>query len=57
MIVHRDLRPENIYLIDGITIKIINFGSCADIDHNKKISLYAGSAYYLAPEIVEGHYD
>jgi calcium-dependent protein kinase len=56
-VIHRDLKPENILLEDSedsFNVKIADFGSTAFIDLNRRISGNFGSAYYVAPEVIEG---
>ena len=54
-IVHRDVKPENIYVMGDGTIKLGDFG-IAQADSNKKDAAkeIVGSVHYLAPEITSG---
>ena len=55
-IIHRDIKPQNIfYLADG-TVKIADFGISVDanMDETKTEKGIMGSVFYLAPEICEG---
>jgi calcium-dependent protein kinase len=59
-VIHRDLKPENILLVDSdgeLNIKVADFGSSVLIDPNAKLTGCAGSAYYVAPEVIEGTYN
>ena len=60
-LVHRDLKPDNIFLCqtrDGDTIKILDFGSVKDKAENAKkltvIGTTIGSPFYMAPEQAQG---
>ena len=60
-ICHRDLKPENLlYLKQGAekdnTIKVIDFGLSQIISPEKKLKTKVGTAYYVAPEILQGDY-
>ena len=60
-ICHRDLKPENLlYLNKGPEknnpIKVIDFGLSQVISQDKKLSTKVGTAYYVAPEILQGDY-
>lgn len=61
-ILHRDLKPENI-LIDRIdnegylTVKIIDFGTAKIFEKDKAEQKVIGSAYYIAPEVLEKNYN
>ena len=37
-------------------IKIIDFGTSVIFDENIKLSEYAGTPYYVAPEVIAGSY-
>ena len=53
-IVHADLKPENVLLVDdsSFDVRVIDFGS-ACFSHGK-VHTYVQSRYYRAPEIVLG---
>lgn len=56
-IIHRDVKPENIYVMSDGTIKLGDFGiaQAEGIDSNlTKTSEIIGSVHYLAPEIAKG---
>jgi calcium-dependent protein kinase len=60
-ICHRDLKPENLlYLNKGPEknnpIKVIDFGLSQVISQDKKLTTKVGTAYYVAPEILQGDY-
>ena len=60
-ICHRDLKPENLlYLKQGAEkdnpIKVIDFGLSQIISPEKKLKTKVGTAYYVAPEILQGNY-
>ncbi|MCQ2791962.1 MAG: protein kinase [Bacilli bacterium] len=54
-IVHRDVKPDNIYcLLDGM-VKLSDFGIALDLTNKtKEDASLVGSVHYLAPEICEG---
>ena len=58
---HRDLKPENFLLTtdkDGKTlIKLTDFGLSVFFKEGDVFDERLGSAYYVAPEILEGRYD
>lgn len=60
-VMHRDLKPENI-LIDTLTtktltIKIIDFGFGHRFFAKDEFQPRAGTAYYMAPEVIMKNYD
>ena len=60
-IAHRDLKPENLlYLNEGAEIdnpiKVIDFGLSQLIKPDTKLKTKVGTAYYVAPEILQGSY-
>jgi serine/threonine protein kinase len=62
-IVHRDIKTENILFQtldddDNAPIKIIDFGlSRVHYDNDEPMSIFVGSAYYVAPEVLLKKYD
>ena len=60
-IVHRDLKPENILIVKRAKnnchpIKIIDFGTAKIFNKEKSEHLLIGSAYYIAPEVLQRNY-
>ena len=60
-IVHRDLKPENILIVKRMKngchpIKIIDFGTAKIFSKEKRETLLIGSAYYIAPEVLDRNY-
>jgi serine/threonine protein kinase len=57
-VVHRDLRPDNLVLVDGLTPKIIDFG-LAHLRGTRAFTTLPGKvalhAEYCAPECIRGH--
>ncbi len=59
-VTHRDLKPENIVFEnkDGNSLlKIIDFGTCVKFMKSQKLKARMGTAYYIAPEVLNGKYD
>jgi serine/threonine-protein kinase len=55
-IAHRDVKPENVLLVDAHSVKVADFGLArllTDVSHTKS-GLLIGTAAYLAPEQVAG---
>jgi MAP/microtubule affinity-regulating kinase len=53
LIVHRDIKLDNILVTDKKLIKIIDFGFSTDVIGHKKLKLYCGTPSFMAPEIVK----
>jgi calcium-dependent protein kinase len=59
-VTHRDLKPENIVFETkdkNSNLKIIDFGTSKSIADNEKLRTRMGTAYYIAPEVLNGKYD
>jgi calcium-dependent protein kinase len=59
-IVHRDLKPENMLYVNSepdSNLKIIDFGTSKKMIPGKKLSKQIGTAYYIAPEVLNKSYD
>jgi len=58
-IVHRDLKPENLVYETkkkDSNLKVIDFGTAKDFKPNQKMNETYGTAYYIAPEILNQNY-
>ena len=59
-IIHRDIKPENIMFKSNNlrSVKLIDFGSSTKTNYKSEIqSDFAGTPYYLAPEIIAKRYN
>jgi hypothetical protein len=55
-IIHRDVKPGNIHIDDGGSVKLLDFGVAKFAEVSQTQSLYAvGTPSYLAPEVIAGH--
>lgn len=50
-VTHRDLKMENVMLLEDQTVKIIDFGMGEFTDSGRKLRLQCGTPAYAAPEI------
>lgn len=53
-IVHRDIKPENIMLDESESLKLIDFGLSKVQTGKSSMKTFAGTPYYMAPEVMEG---
>ncbi|KAJ8772598.1 hypothetical protein K2173_027775 [Erythroxylum novogranatense] len=58
-VLHRDLKPENFLLAtrdEDSPLKATDFGLSVFIEEGRQYREFAGSPYYMAPEIIKGRY-
>ena len=55
-IIHRDIKPQNIFYLSNGVVKLADFGIAVDanVNETKTEKGIMGSVFYLAPEICEG---
>ncbi|WP_344860761.1 protein kinase domain-containing protein [Planomonospora alba] len=55
-VIHRDLKPGNVLILDGAPV-LIDFGIAQAVDATRltQTGMFIGTPGYLAPEIIEGH--
>lgn len=56
-VIHRDIKPQNVFITDDGTIKLGDFGIATfqNSAHITRSDVVVGSVHYLAPEISEGN--
>lgn len=56
-VVHRDIKPQNVYLLNDGTIKLGDFGIATFTNgaHVTRSEIVVGSVHYLAPELSQGN--
>lgn len=53
-ITHRDIKPENIMYGKDREVRLVDFGLSKN--SKEKMSTYAGTPYFMAPEVIKGEY-
>ena len=54
-IIHRDIKPQNIFLTKKGSVKLGDFGVSKTLNNTlEKAKTFVGTAYYLPPEIING---
>ena len=54
-IIHRDIKPQNIFLSNNGSIKLGDFGVSKTLNNTlEKAKTFVGTAYYLPPELING---
>jgi len=59
-ICHRDIKPENFLMQSNLPdakLKLIDFGLSTQFEPGKPLTTKSGTAFYVAPEVMNGKYD
>ena len=54
IILHRDLKPGNVFLTRELDAKLGDFGCSRIMDLARLATTMAGTVYYMAPEVISG---
>jgi serine/threonine protein kinase len=52
---HRDVKPENVLVTPEGRCKLADFGASRTLDHTTLMKTCTGTAFYMAPEVIEGN--
>ncbi len=54
-IVHRDIKPCNMMVVDGASLKVMDFGLAKEVDaHLTQTGTVIGTPHYMSPEQIQG---
>ncbi|TRM60001.1 kinase-like domain-containing protein [Schizophyllum amplum] len=53
-ILHRDLKPDNVFLDESNTVKLGDFGLSKALAQASFANTYVGTPYYMSPELMQG---
>ncbi|EIW74003.1 kinase-like protein [Coniophora puteana RWD-64-598 SS2] len=53
-ILHRDLKPDNVFLDEANRIKLGDFGLSKALSQSSFANTYVGTPYYMSPELTQG---
>jgi len=54
-VIHRDIKQENVMVLEDLSVKIIDFGYGLVLNPtNQRQIRYCGTPYYMPPELILG---